>query len=45
MEKYINEKSKCEQCAYSSKAFDEYPCNQCRNCYPDRFKPKEEKTE
>jgi hypothetical protein len=31
----------CEQCKFSSKTPNEYPCSHCRNCYIDQFKPKD----
>lgn len=31
----------CTQCKYFEKDRSNYPCSHCRNCYTDKFKPKE----
>lgn len=37
----VVEKKDCEQCKYLHKSPWEYPCSHCRNCYTDKFKPKD----
>lgn len=31
----------CTQCEHFTKHAGQYPCSHCRNCYTDKFKPKE----
>lgn len=37
----VVEKKDCGQCKYFQKSPWEYPCSHCRNCYTDKFKPKD----
>ena len=35
----------CNLCIYNSRHATEYPCSYCKNCYTDKFKPYEERTD
>ena len=37
----VEEKRDCEKCIYVDKHATEYPCSHCRNCYTDKFQPKD----
>ena len=37
----VEENKDCEKCIHFGKYATEYPCSYCRNCYTDKFQPKD----